>query len=281
MKHFLIISTILLLLSPTAAFASSSFVIEANGAQPDIGIQVQGDTQITIDDGGHIVLMTDAGQMIRQDGPFSGTADDILSDRVGSSDTAMEGGLLGSLLELDVVSGISDEQLGAVRGAVQEGADIPDTISMAVSNFCMTEGETPVFYTSKAPAADEPLIVRRRVRPVQVLLTTWPAGENTLVWPAEWPPAEEGRYVWALGSRGTVAVRLISMNEIPDNTLANAAMQYDLGCEIQAKALFQSALAMAQLNYPGVISSGGAMLRAAAAIPPLRVGAFLKTVTDG
>lgn len=248
MKHFIFISAILLLITPTAAFAASSFVIEANGAQPDIGIQVQGDTQITINDGGHIVLMTDAGQMIRQDGPFSGTADDILAGQVGSSDTAMEGGLLGSLLELAEVSGKSEEQLGAVRGAAREGADRPDTISMAVTNFCMTEGEVPVFYTSKAPAADEPLIVRRRVRPVQFLQTTWPAGENTLVWPADWPPAEEGRYVWALGSRGTVAVRLIAMEEIPDSTLAKAAMQYDLGCEIQAKALFQSALAKAQMN---------------------------------
>ena len=248
MKHFIFISAFLLLISPTAVFAASSFIIEANDASPDVGIQVQGDTQITINGGGHIVLMTDAGQMIRQDGPYDGTADDILSGQVGSTETAMEGGLLGSLLELAEVSGKSEEQLGAVRGATQEGLDRPDTISAAVSNFCMSEGDTLVFYTSKAPAADEPLIVRRRVRPIQFLQTTWPAGENTLAWPADWPPAEDGRYVWALGSRGTVAVRLISMEEMPDNQLAIAAMQYDLGCEMQARALFQSALAQAQQN---------------------------------
>ena len=248
MKHLFIISAILLLTIPTAVYAATSFVIEANGAQPEVGIQVQGDTQITIGEGGHIVLMTDAGQMIRQDGPYNGSADDILANQIASSDTALEGGLLGSLLELAEVSGRSEEQLGAVRGAAAEGADHPETISMAVSNFCMTEGESPEFYTSKAPAADEPLIVRRRVRPIQFLQTTWPAGVNTLPWPADWPPAEEGRYVWALGSRGTTAVRLISMEEIPDNLMAKAALQYDLGCEVQAKALFQSALAKAQVN---------------------------------
>lgn len=248
MKKFIFISAILLLISPTAVFAASSFVIESNDAQPEVGIQVQGDTQITVNDGGHIVLMTDAGQMVRQDGPFDGTADDILADHISSTDTAMEGGLLGSLLELAEISGKSDEQLGAVRGAAQEGADRPDTISAAVSNFCMTENQSPVFYTSKAPAADEPLIVRRRVRPIQFLQTTWPAGANTLAWPADWPPAEEGRYVWALGSRGTSAVRLLAMEDIPDSDLAIAALQYDMGCEVQAKALFQSVLTKTQMN---------------------------------
>ncbi len=248
MKHFIFISAILLLMSPTAVFAGSSFVIESSEAQPDVGIQVQGDTQITINDGGHIVLMTDAGQMVRQDGPFDGSADDILAGQLTSTETAMEGGLLGSLLELAEVSGKSDEQLGAVRGAVQEGAESPDTISTAVSNFCMSGNQSPSFYTSQAPAADEPLIVRRRVRPIQFLQTTWPAGANTLAWPADWPPAEEGRYVWALGSRGTTAVRLIAMDKAPDSDLAIAAMQYDMGCEVQAKALFQSVLNKAKMN---------------------------------
>ena len=67
-----------------------------------------------------------------------------------------------------------------------------------------------------------------------------------MVWPADWPPAEEGRYVWALGSRGTVALRVIELEDMPENPLASAALQYDLGCEMQAKALFQAALAAAE-----------------------------------
>lgn len=248
MKHFIFTSAFLLFFGPTVVFAAGSFVIETNGAQPDVGIQVQGETRISIGEGGHIVLMTDAGQMIRKDGPFSGTADDILAGRIGASDTAMEGGLLESLLELAEVSGKSVEQLGAARGAIVEGSDNLKSISSAVSNFCMAESDSPSFYTSKAPAADETLIVRRLVRPIQFLQTAWPAGENTLTWPADWPPAEEGRYTWTLGSRSTVAVRLIAMDEAPESPLAKAAMQYDLGCEAQAKALFHSALAKAQKN---------------------------------
>ena len=55
-KHFIFISAILILLNSTGAFAGSGgFVIEANNAQPDVGIQVQGDTQISVGEGGHIV----------------------------------------------------------------------------------------------------------------------------------------------------------------------------------------------------------------------------------
>ena len=140
----------MILLAPVAAFAADGFVIEANNAQPDVGIQVRGDTQVSVEEGGHIVLMTEAGQMVRKDGPFIGTADDILAGQQGSGDIAMEGGLLGSLLELAEVSGKSEEQLGAVRGTTAEGADRPDAISAAVSDFCMSDGHIPVFYTSEA-----------------------------------------------------------------------------------------------------------------------------------
>lgn len=246
MKYLIIISAIMILLAPVAGFAANGFVIEANSAQPEVGIQVHGDTLVSVNDGGHIVLMTEAGQMVRKDGPFTGTADDILGGQIGSAETAMEGSVLGSLLELAEVSGKSDEELGAVRGTTQEGAERPDTISTAVSNFCLSENQNPVFYTTDAPVVDEPLILRRRVRPIQFLQTTWPAGANSLAWPADWPPAEDGRYVWALGSRGTVALRIIALEEVPHGVLAAAALQYDLGCEVQAKGLFESALAAAQ-----------------------------------
>ena len=246
MKHLIVISAILILMTPAVAFAEGGFVIEANDAQPDVGIQIAGDTQISIGEGGHIVLMTEAGQMVRRDGPYEGPADGIFAGQTDNSAVAMEGGLLGSLLELAEVSHKSEEQLGAVRGTTEEGAERPDAISTAVSDFCLIAGQTPVFYTSNAPAVDEPLIVRRRVRPIQFLQTTWPAGENALAWPDDWPPAEDGRYVWALGSRGTVALRVIELEEVPENPLASAALQYDLGCEMQAKALFQAALAAAE-----------------------------------
>ena len=131
MKHLFIISAILLLTIPTAVYAATSFVIEANGAQPEVGIQVQGDTQITIGEGGHIVLMTDAGQMIRQDGPYNGSADDILANQIASSDSALEGGLLGSLLELAEVSKQNIPNFVYIEAPIGED---PDKRNYIVSN---------------------------------------------------------------------------------------------------------------------------------------------------
>ena len=246
MKYLFIIFTALVLLTPALAFAAGGFVIEANDAQPVVGIQIGDDTHISIGEGGHIVLMTEAGQMFRKDGPYEGPADGIFAGQTDANSGAMEGGLLGSLLELAEVSDKSEEQLGAVRGVAGEGAERPDAISEGVANFCLTAGETPVFYAAKAPAVDEPLIVRRRVTPIQFLQTTWPAGEKMLAWPSDWPPAEEGRYVWALGARGSIALRVIELGNVPENPLVSAALHYDLGCETQAKALFQAALSAAR-----------------------------------
>ena len=247
MKYLIIISAILILLTPDLALATGGFVIEANNAQPDIGNQIGGDTTITIAEDGHIVLMTEAGQTVRKDGPYEGSADGIFAGQIDNNAAAMEGGLLGSLLELAEVSAKSDEQLGAARGAAVEGADRPDAaISSKVATFCLAPGLTPVFYAAKAPSVDQPLIVRRRVTPVQFLQTTWPAGENTLAWPSDWPPAEAGRYVWALGARGSNALRVVMVEEVPENPLALAALQYNFGCEMQAKALFQATLLAGQ-----------------------------------
>ncbi len=246
MKHLLIFSAILILLGAPTALAAEGFVIEAEMAQPEVGVQLRGDTQITIDSGGHMVVMTQSGQMIRKDGPFKGVASDIMAG-IGGSDAEMEGGLLESLLELAEVSGMSEEQLGAVRGMTQEDIDShPNAISTAVSVFCMKEGELPEFHTSEAPAVDEPLIVRRRVRPIQFLQTTWPAGATSLQWPADWAPAEEGRYIWALGNRGTSGLRIVVVEEGASSPLERAALYYDHGCEIQARSVFRAALANAQ-----------------------------------
>lgn len=247
MKYSVIISAMLILLTPALASAAGGFVIEANAAQPGVGNQVGGDTSISIAEGGHIVLMTEAGQMVRKDGPYDGPADGIFAARIDDNADAMEGSLLGSLLELAEVSAKSEEQLGAARSTVVEGAVRPDTvISKEVAAFCLAPGQTPVFYATKAPSVDELLIVRRRVTPIQFLQATWLTGENTLAWPDDWPPAEEGRYVWSLGARGSVALRIVIVEEVPENPLAAAALQYNLGCEMQAKALFRVALSAAR-----------------------------------
>lgn len=243
MRFFVILAAVLILLGAPQAMAAQGFVVEIKDADPEVGIQLMDDTNVTIAANGHMVIMTESGQMIRKNGPFEGTAGELLGGQAGGGSESMEGGLLESLLELAEVSGKSTEQLGAVRGTEAEGGDTPlNMVSTAVSSFCMTPDTKPTFFTSDPPAVDEPLIVRRRVRPVQYLQTTWPAGANSLEWPDDWPRAEDGRYIWALGSRGTVALRIIEIDDAGMTPLEKAAMQYNLGCEVQAMAGFQAAL---------------------------------------
>ena len=243
MRHFIYISSLLIVFAAHAASAEDAFVIEAEKAQPEVGVQITGDTIITIEPGGYLIAMTESGQIIRQDGPYDGPAGDRFS--VSGGGPTMEGGLLESLLELAEVSGTATQQLGAVRGTVVEDASArPDAISTGVSVFCMKQNARPEFFTSKAPAVDEPLIVRRRGRPIQFLQGTWPAGAQVVTWPSDWPPAEEGRYIWALGSRGSSALKIITVDDV-SNPLELAATYYNLGCEGQAKAMFRQALSTA------------------------------------
>ena len=99
MKHLIIIFAILISLTPAVASAAGGFVIEANDAQPDVGIQIGDDTQVSIGEGGHIVLMTETGQMVRKDGPYEGPVDGIFAGQTKDIADALEGGLLDALLE--------------------------------------------------------------------------------------------------------------------------------------------------------------------------------------
>ena len=241
MKRLLALLVVLMMFGTNAALAETAFVIEGENAEPAVGVQVSEDTKISIDPEGHMVIMTESGQMIRKDGPYNGTAATLFEQI--ESGVSMDGNMLESLLELAEVSGTAEEQLGAVRGAEIETGEVgSDMISTSVTVFCLAEGVMPIFFTSKAPDVDEPLVVRRRVRPIQYLEVTWPAGTTSLPWPSDWEPPEEGRYVWALGQRGSAAVKLVELEDEFTSPLEQAAVYYDEGCESQAKAIFRDAL---------------------------------------
>ncbi len=247
MRRLLIVSSLFVLLAARVATAEDAFVIEAEKGQPDVGVRVTAETVIRIEAGGHLVLMTESGQVVRQDGPFESTGGSMLTDAGGG--TPLHGGLIGSLLALAEASGTAKRQLGAVRGTPEEEASArPNAISSGVSVYCLTPGSWPEFYTSNAPAVDEPLIVRRRVRPKAFMTTPWPAGAHSVTWPSDWPAPKKGRYVWALGYRGTTGLKIVEFKQRISNPIQTAAAFYELGCESQARAAFADAVASAKRN---------------------------------
>jgi hypothetical protein len=66
-----------------------------------------------------------------------------------------------------------------------------------------------------------------------------------LAWDAEWPPLEEGRYVWNLGYGGSAIFRVVALDDNVDNPLDAAGVYLRNDCGAQAKAAFEQVIANA------------------------------------
>jgi len=142
------------------------------------------------------------------------------------------------------VFNMGDDNAALVRGtSAGPHSGGTDAISTATENFCLTEGVNPTFHISEAPTEQTNLIVRRRTTPQHVLQATWPAGATDLAWDPEWPPLEEGRYVWNLGYGGSAIFRVVALDENLDNPLNAASVYLRNDCGAQAKAAFEQVIA--------------------------------------
>ena len=121
-----------------------------------------------------------------------------------------------------------------------------NTITSATSPFCLTEGTLPTFAMLNAPAVDEPIVVRRRTAPRQVMNATWPAGAATFAWRSDWPLPAEGRYIWAIGDGGTSIMEILVLEGDPKTLRDKAAAYHDRGCEAQVVAAFNEIVAASQ-----------------------------------
>jgi outer membrane protein OmpA-like peptidoglycan-associated protein len=145
------------------------------------------------------------------------------------------------------VRNIGDSKANLLRGGAGSAPIVnTNTITSATSNFCLTEGTRPEFAVLRAPAVDQPIIVRRRTAPTQIMNGVWKKGSNTFAWPRDWPLPEEGRYIWALGSSGTTATKILFVEGDPITPRDRAATYYALGCEAQVVAAFNEIVAQGQ-----------------------------------
>ena len=144
------------------------------------------------------------------------------------------------------VFNMGDEAATIVRGAAG-GAHSGGTngISAATETYCLTDGMTPTFHVAEAPDEQTNLVVRRRTRPEQVLQAVWPAGATTLAWDQDWPPLEEGRYVWNLGFGGSAIFQVVALEDSVSDPLTAAGVYLRNDCGAQAKAAFEQVIANA------------------------------------
>jgi hypothetical protein len=142
---------------------------------------------------------------------------------------------------------IGDSEAKLLRGGAGSAPIVnTNTITSETSVFCLTMGSRPEFAILDTPAVDQQIVVRRRTTPQQVMNAIWPAGVNAFAWPSDWPPPEEGRYIWAVGSGGTAATELLYVEGNPSNPHDKAAAYHVLGCEAQLVAAFNEIVAASQ-----------------------------------
>lgn len=251
MKRLLIALGFLFSIAAGTASAQSGYIVDAEGAEIAIGAPVAGDTAIVIADGGHVVVLSDYGEMIRQEGPFEGTGADIITrkdDAVPETD-ALASDLLDSLVDLAKGQGRSANAVFGVRGTAAAGGDITsDDIALLwpdTRRFCLIDNVRPQFAVPQAADAARTLVVRRTSRPKQVFQALWPPGETILAWPGDWSPPQPGPYLWSVGAAITATVRFVALAgiEAASSPVRQAALFAQAECLTQADAAFRSALA--------------------------------------
>ena len=240
-----------LVLSAAGARAQQGFVVEAHKATPELGAPLGDATTISIEPGGHIIVMTGAARMIRRDGPYRGHARDLLEAPAPAPESGepLARNLLLGLLELAKASGRSEEVPGGVRGAGLGSAAAeagPYAIGPGAGLFCIHDDMPPAFFTPDPPQADATLVIRRITRPKALLRAGWPAGVRRMGWPEGWPPPAKGRYLVAIGQGGGWAVRLIPVGPRPASAVRQAALYYEAGCRRQAAAALRLAVNKAE-----------------------------------
>lgn len=142
---------------------------------------------------------------------------------------------------------IGDSETNLLRGGAGSAPIVnTNTITSETPVFCLKKGSRPEFALLKAPAVDERIIVRRRTAPQQVMNGIWPADATTFAWPGDWPPPEEGRYIWAIGGGGTSVMEILYVDGNPTTPHDKAAVFHALGCEAQVVAAFNEIVAASQ-----------------------------------
>ncbi len=142
---------------------------------------------------------------------------------------------------------VGDSEAKQLRGGASSAPVVnTNTITSETSSFCLTEGARPEFAVLRAPAVDQPIIVRRRTAPPQIMNGVWKKGSNTFAWPRDWPLPDEDRYIWALGSSSTTATEILFVEGDPTTPHDRAAAYYTPGCEAQVVAAFNEIVAQGQ-----------------------------------
>lgn len=240
------ILVVLLILIAPQAFAADGFVIESNSANLVVGVPIDETTTISVAAGGHLVILTSSGQMLRRNGPFVGTGAGALGPAAVAKSGGAAASTIDALVDLAVERGTAQNRVFASRGNIQGIAGRPFSITPETQTYCHRADIAPAFALSQPPTRDLPLLLHRTSRPRASHDAYWPAGQPNFAWPRDWPSLETGTYEWSAGYvHGAFIVKIISARADPSDPIAVAEELTRLGCGDQAWISLKEAITRA------------------------------------
>lgn len=221
-----------------AAFAFSAeaaqLVVVAGGAPGlKLGQVVGSDASLDIPAGASVTLVSESGETVTLKGPHSGPPG-LVGGHGGDK------GLVSSLSSLLAGSIRETGSLGAMRAInPKPPPDDPWVIDIGRSGHHCVAAKGGVMLWRAKPKKARIISVKNLVDKSRSI-TDWPAGLNTLNWPAEVSLQDGARYL--VGMKGARAKKKLTLHLVPAALPTDphrAQWMAEKGCTVQAKRLLQ------------------------------------------
>jgi hypothetical protein len=211
-----------------AADAAQYVVVEARGVALKVGAIIDPTKPLVLQQGQHLTLVSDSGQTIKLDGPYSKAPVAEKGVQLAAAIGALATNSNGRLGEIGTTRGVGTATLPSpwVMDATRSG------------NVCLQQGQAPVLWRpAAAQAADLVIMPVDRSWRAQA---AWPQGDDRLAVKDDMGVHGGASYFVVLnGNESAVTVNTIPAALSTDQM--RAAWMIQKGCTAQAEALIRSA----------------------------------------
>jgi hypothetical protein len=211
-----------------AADAAQYVVVEARGVALKVGAIIDPTKPLVLQQGQHLTLVSDSGQTIKLDGPYSKAPVAEKGVQLAAAIGALATNSNGRLGEIGTTRGVGIATLPSpwVMDATRSG------------NVCLQQGQAPVLWRpASAQAADLVIMPVDRSWRAQA---AWPQGDDRLAVKDDMGVHGGASYFVVLnGNESAVTVNTIPAALSTDQM--RAAWMIQKGCTAQAEALIRSA----------------------------------------
>jgi hypothetical protein len=228
MRRTLLACAIALPFLATAAQAAQYVVVEARGVAMKVGAIVDPTKPLVLQQGQHLTLISESGQTIKLDGPYS------------KAPVAEQGvQLVAAIGALATNSNGRLGEIGTTRGAGKVTLPSPWVLDATRSgSVCLQQGQAPVLWRPAATtSADVTIMPADRSWKAQ---TNWPRGDERLLVKNDMGMHGDAAYFVGLnGNESAMTISTIPATLTTDQM--RAAWMIQRGCAAQAEALMRSA----------------------------------------